>query len=99
MKANRYIAILVFLGSAAWIATGEFSAVGSAQESASETPAEQAAASEPSKSLQVVGVAVIPQIRHARSVNISGVTKADKVTTLTARAASSARSPHRILMT
>jgi len=87
MKANRYIAILVFLGSAAWIATGEFSSVGSAQESASETPAEQAAASEPSKPLQVVGVAVIPQIRHARSVNISGVTKADKVTKLTARAA------------
>ncbi|MFZ2102768.1 MAG: efflux RND transporter periplasmic adaptor subunit [Oricola sp.] len=87
MKANRYLAILVFLGSAAWIATGEFSYVGSAagnetEQTVAEKTAAQAGAGE---TLQTVGVAVIPQIRHARSVKISGVTQADKSTVLTAR--------------
>ncbi|QKV19855.1 efflux RND transporter periplasmic adaptor subunit [Oricola thermophila] len=88
MKINRYLAILVFLGSAAWIATGEFSFVGSA--SSEEEGATVAESSEPqieaATQLQTVGVAVIPQIMHARSVNLSGVTQADKETTLTARA-------------
>ena len=90
MKANRYLAILVFLGSAAWIATGDFSFVGSAA-GKEETQATQSAggetvaAAETDTPLQTVGVAVIPQIRHARSVKISGVTEADKVTTVTAR--------------
>lgn len=89
MKVNRYIAILVFLGSAAWIATGEFASVGSAADSASETPATETAAAssgDEAKALQSVGVAVIPQIMHARSIKISGVTRADKQTTVTARA-------------
>ena len=90
MKANRYLAILVFLGSAAWIATGEFSSVGSAADAESATPAAETAApesaEEDAKPLQTVGVAVIPQFEHARSVKVSGVTQADKQTTLTARA-------------
>ena len=90
MKANRYLAILVFLGSAAWIATGEFSSVGSAADAESATPATETAAAEnageDAKPLQTVGVAVIPQFEHARSVRVSGVTQADKRTTLTARA-------------
>jgi multidrug efflux system membrane fusion protein len=87
MKINRYLAILVFLGSAAWIATGEFSFVGSAAGN-EEEPAVEASASEgeAGAALQTVGVAVIPQIQHARSVKISGVTEADKVTTMTSRA-------------
>lgn len=90
MKINRYLAILVFLGSAAWIATGEFSFVGSAAGTEGEqTAATGAAATEntadAAEALQTVGVAVIPQIQHARSIKISGVTQADKVTTLTAR--------------
>lgn len=89
MKANRYLAILVFLGSAAWIATGEFSSVGSAADAETAAPAAEAAApesaGEDAKPLQTVGVAVIPQFEHARSVKVSGVTKADKQTTLTAR--------------
>jgi len=90
MKINRYLAILVFLGSAAWIATGEFSFVGSAagneEEPAVEAASPDRAESETAAALQTVGVAVIPQINHARSVKISGVTQADKMTTLTARA-------------
>jgi multidrug efflux system membrane fusion protein len=90
MKLNRYIAILVFLGSAAWIATGEFSFVGSAVGQNEEQTAEAAAAPEDgaddAENLQTVGTAVIPQIQHARSVKISGLTQADKRTVLTARA-------------
>jgi len=90
MKINRYLAILVFLGSAAWIATGEFASVGSAADSETEPGVEAAAPApetqdEAANQLQTVGVAVIPQIEHARSVKISGVTEADKETTLTAR--------------
>lgn len=90
MKINRYLAILVFLGSAAWIATGEFASVGSAAGNEENTSAETAAAdsetaAEAASALQTVGVAVIPQAPHARSVKISGVTEADKETTLTAR--------------
>ncbi len=90
MKINRYLAILVFLGSAAWIATGEFSFVGSAAGNEGEQTAESGAAAtetsaDAAEALQTVGVAVIPQIQHARSIKISGVTQADKVTTLTAR--------------
>ena len=87
MKVNRYLAILVFLGSAAWIATGEFSYVGSAAgDDTAQTVAEKTAAKAGAEEiLQTVGVAVIPQIHHARSVKISGVTQADKSTVLTAR--------------
>jgi multidrug efflux system membrane fusion protein len=91
MKINRYIAILVFLGSAAWIATGEFSFVGSAIGNEDESTLEASSGTPDSESagedaLQTVGIAVIPQIRHARSVKVSGVTQADKQTAMTARA-------------
>jgi multidrug efflux system membrane fusion protein len=64
MKINRYLAILVFLGSAAWIATGEFSFVGSAagnEENLLLKPHLRRREPKPA-ALQTVGVAVIPQI-------------------------------------
>lgn len=93
MKAHRYAAILVFIASAAWVLTGDFSFVGSATGQNSEEPApveqtepaptdEDAAA----RSLQSVAVAVIPSIDHTRTVRVSGVTQADKRTDITARA-------------
>ncbi|TCD15963.1 efflux RND transporter periplasmic adaptor subunit [Oricola cellulosilytica] len=86
MKANRYVAILVFLGSAAWIATGEFSFVGSAIGNEEEKPVEVTATAEQADdALAIVGTAVIPQVEHARSVKVSGVTRADKETVLTSR--------------
>ncbi|WP_421855873.1 efflux RND transporter periplasmic adaptor subunit [Oricola sp.] len=87
MKLNRYIAILVFLGSTAWIATGEFSFVGSAMSEADPAVEETAEGQTPEAApkFQTVGTAVIPQVSHARSVRISGVTQADKRTVLTAR--------------
>lgn len=98
MKAHQYAAVLVFVLSAAWVITGDFSYVGSA---ASQTDAgtgaaattETAEASQgglseaASRALQTVGVAQIPQIEHARTVRVSGVTEADKVTQLVAREA------------
>lgn len=93
MKAHRYAAILVFIASAAWVLTGDFSFVGSAtgQNSEESAPVEQA---EPAptdedaaaRSLQSVAVAVIPSIDHTRTVRVSGVTQADKRTDITARA-------------
>lgn len=89
MKANRYIAILVFLGAAAWIVTGEFAFVGSASSEdgaqSAETAAEETTTEDAAQKVQTVGVAVIPQVDHARSVRVSGVTQADKTTSLTAR--------------
>ncbi|GAB4361270.1 MAG: efflux RND transporter periplasmic adaptor subunit [Oricola sp.] len=86
MKINRYLAILVFLGSAAWIVTGQFASVGSAAGNEEETAVPASGTeTDAADQLQTVGVAVIPQIEHARSVRVSGVTQADKQTTLTAR--------------
>ncbi len=91
MKTHRYAAILVFIGCAAWVLTGDFSFVGSAtgQDNAEsvETIADRAAAAEAQdRPPQSVAVAVIPGIDHARTVRVSGVTEADKQTSLTARA-------------
>lgn len=91
MKTHRYAAILVFIGCAAWVLTGDFSFVGSAtgqgNEDAVETVADRAAeADAQERPAQTVAVAVIPGIEHARTVRVSGITEADKQTDLTARA-------------
>lgn len=101
MKAHRYFAIIVFIVSAVWVVTGDFSSVGSAADATggaagAEAPAvagqETAQASadpnrdETGASIQSVGYAVIPQIERARTVRVVGVTDADKTTRVTARA-------------
>lgn len=92
MKAHRYAAILVFIACAAWVLTGQFSFVGSAtgqDDANAPTIAESAAlddGEDTERALQSVAVAVIPGVDHARSVRVSGVTRADKVTDMTARA-------------
>lgn len=89
MKANRYVAILVFILAGAWVLTGEFSFVGSATgqsaEPAPATETENAPSAVEERALQPVSVAAIPAFDHARTVRVSGVTKADKRTVLTAR--------------
>jgi len=93
MKAHRYAAILVFVASAAWVLTGDFSSVGSASDQeggeaavATETDVSSDVAPTDSRPEQSVAVAVIPSIDHARTVRVSGVTQADKRTNMTARA-------------
>ncbi|MCR9121959.1 MAG: efflux RND transporter periplasmic adaptor subunit [Phyllobacteriaceae bacterium] len=93
MKAHRYAAILVFVASAAWVLTGDFSSVGSASDqeggepaAVAETDSASDAAPDDARPQQSVAVAVIPSIDHARTVRVSGVTQADKRTNMTARA-------------
>lgn len=88
MKAHQYGAILVFVLTGAWVITGDFSYVGSAASQDGDVQAEQSTADAvPQRALQTVGIAQIPQVQHARTVRISGVTRADKTTQLTAREA------------
>lgn len=90
MKANHFVAILVFIASAIWVLTGDFASVGGAiaqdseQQTVASTQAEAEKNAQDTKA-QRVGFVVIPTIEHARSVRISGTTQADKTTALTAR--------------
>ncbi|MGB7430835.1 MAG: efflux RND transporter periplasmic adaptor subunit [Ahrensia sp.] len=91
MKANRYVAILVFIASAIWVLTGDFSSVGGAVAQDTQ-PATLEESTDPAQSeaeqnadIQRIGFVVIPKIEHARSVRISGTTQADKTTAVTAR--------------
>lgn len=74
------------VGAVAWIATGEFSSVGSAQTAeGKESPtAEAPAAITPL--IRTVSVADPAFIDHARAIRLSGITEADKRVELAARA-------------
>ncbi|MEO0544884.1 MAG: efflux RND transporter periplasmic adaptor subunit [Pseudomonadota bacterium] len=91
MKAHQYASVLVLVLTGAWVATGDFSYVGSAASQNSEASVTEQANQESAgddisgRALQTVGIAVIPQIQHARTVRVSGVTQADKTTQITAR--------------
>lgn len=80
---HKVIALTVLAASAAWIATGQFSTVGSA------TPEEVAAPqaqSEKAKPLRTVAVATPPRIAHARAIRVSGQTEADRRAEIATRA-------------
>ena len=81
-------AIVVLAASAAWVATGEFSSIGSAAQdtSATEPAAVEPAASE-AKPPRTVAVIEPDFIEHNRIIRISGVTAPDKRTTLATRSA------------
>ena len=92
MKAHRFFALLVLIASAVWVLTGDFSSVGSATAqttdnvASAQTPTDgEGDMAENAKRLQNVGVATVPSIMHARTIRVSGVTDADKITQLTAR--------------
>lgn len=91
MKAHQYASVLVLVLSGAWVITGDFSYVGSAASQSSgeatiePTSVEDDETTITGRALQTVGVAMIPQVQHARTVRISGVTQADKTTQITAR--------------
>lgn len=85
IKFHKVAAIAVLVVTAAWVATGEFSSVGSAaDESEAQRPAENAEAPAP---VRTVGVVNAPRTEHARAIRISGVTDADKRAVLGTRAA------------
>ena len=86
-KAHRIAAIVVLVAAGAWVATGEFAAVGSeeakpvdASADAGSTPV--AAAPAPLRTV----AAVVPVLAdHAREIRIAGATEADKNAVLAAR--------------
>lgn len=84
-RYHKLAAVAVLVATTAWVATGEFSSVGSA---ANETP-EQArpAQVEQAAPLRTVAVVQPPRVEHSRAIRISGHTEADKRATLATRAA------------
>ena len=82
-RFHKLAALAVLVGVGAWVATGEFSSVGSAQNEAPPKPAETAA--EVKAPLKTVAVVTPPHVEHARSIRISGHTDAEKRVTLATR--------------
>lgn len=88
-KAHRIAATVVLVVAAAWVATGEFSAVGSQEAKASEpgSPAADASVSGTVAPAPLRTVAAVVPVfaDHAREIRISGATAADKSAVLAAR--------------
>ena len=88
-KAHRIAATIVLVAVGAWVATGEFSAVGSQEAKATEPSTEAEGVSTKSEAavtpLRTVA-AVVPEFaEHAREIRIAGATSADKSAVLAAR--------------
>ncbi len=88
MRFHTVLAIVVLVVAGAWVATGEFTSVGSeaAGEPASAAPAplpEETSAPEPE--LQTVAFAFATNSDYQRMLQVSGVTNADKASVLAAR--------------
>lgn len=88
LKFHRTAAFVVLVAAGAWIATGEFSSVGSAQEAEAATdPAGEAVAeAAPAPILRTVSAVEPVFVDHARPIRLSGITAADKRAALAARA-------------
>ena len=81
LKFHKIAAIAVLAATAAWIATGQFSSVGSASEEAKPAAAQE----ERPVAMKTVQVAVPPRLEHARTIHVSGRTEADKTAVMAAR--------------
>lgn len=79
------MAIAVLIGTAAWVATGEFSSVGSAADTNAAAP--ETGKEQPAPTVRTVGVIVPQRVQHSRAIRISGHTDADKRSTLATRTA------------
>ncbi|EEW24186.1 efflux RND transporter periplasmic adaptor subunit [Rhodobacter ferrooxidans] len=84
-KGHRILAIIVLFAAAAWVATGQFAAVGS-EEPALAAAADKPAAPPATTNLRTVAAVRPDFIDHAREIRISGVTEPDKQVVLAARA-------------
>jgi membrane fusion protein, multidrug efflux system len=86
-KFHRIAALCVSVAAGAWIVTGEFSSVGSAQEAqGQESPTPKAAPTETTPLLRTVSAVDPVFVDHARAIRLSGITEADKRVDLAARA-------------
>jgi membrane fusion protein, multidrug efflux system len=93
-KLHRIAAFVVLIAASAWIVTGEFSSVGSAEETPGKenptatTPATETAAPAPTAAAPVIRTVAAMQpgfVDHARAIRLSGTTAADKRVVLAAR--------------
>ena len=85
-KAHRIAATIVLVAAGAWVATGEFSAVGSQEAKAAEPVTVDVDASAPVVAPLRTVAAVVPVFAdHAREIRIAGATSADKNAVLAAR--------------
>jgi multidrug efflux system membrane fusion protein len=84
-RFHKVASILVLIAAVAWVATGEFSAVGSAAQEAEKKPeaTKTEAAIKPPRTVSAVAV---PFIKHRLTTRVSGQTAPDKRAELAARA-------------
>jgi multidrug efflux system membrane fusion protein len=99
IRFHKLAAIVVLIGFAAWVATGEFSSVGSAsgdnkpkaaqveQPAAGDTGKPKPAEAERPKAARTVAVVTPPRRTYARAIRVSGLTEADKRAVLATRVA------------
>jgi multidrug efflux system membrane fusion protein len=85
-KFHRIAAFCVMVGAVAWIATGEFSSVGSAETAEGKESPTEAAPAETAPLVRTVSAVEPKFVDHARAIRLSGITEADKRTDLAARA-------------
>lgn len=83
-KFHKLAAVAVLIGFSAWIATGEFSSVGSAQQEGESAPSQTEVAPAP---IRTVAVVTPPRVQHARVIRVSGQTQAERRAVMTTRAA------------
>lgn len=81
-RFHKLAALIVLVGFAAWVATGEFSSVGSASDAEKPKAAET---EQPKATARTVAVVTPPRSMHARAIRISGLTEADKRAVLATR--------------
>lgn len=82
-RFHKLAALVVLAAFAAWMATGEFSSVGSASDAEVPKPTEQQ--KEAGAEARKVAVVTPPRSMHARAIRISGLTEADKRAVLATR--------------
>jgi multidrug efflux system membrane fusion protein len=99
IRFHKLAAIVVLIGFAAWVATGELSSVGSAsgdnkpkaaqveQPAAGDTGKPKPAEAERPKAARTVAVVTPPRRTYARAIRVSGLTEADKRAVLATRVA------------
>lgn len=85
-RLHRIAAFCVLAAATAWIVTGEFSSVGSAQDAGGQEPPTVATPAGTQPLLRTVAAIDPVFVNHARTIRLSGTTAADKRVALAARA-------------
>lgn len=84
-KAHRIAALVVLVAAGAWVATGEFAAVGSEEEKDHDDGTAEAIVAAAPAPLRTVAAVVPVTADHSREIRIAGATEADKSAILAAR--------------